>query len=113
MTDYLTMAYNAKMQAIQEHEAASLASALALYADATRQITEQAAQERMEAGIADAAARRQRDHEYHNGRSAPNDPPAEGSYDPADHVEKLTGEPSDVSKEIASVTEPENNRISD
>lgn len=75
MTDYLTVAYNEKMRAIQETEAAALEDALVTLDNAmqefhrtSRHITEEAAQARMEAGIADAAARAQRDHEYHHGR---------------------------------------------
>ena len=96
MTDYLTTQYNATMAAIQDGEAKALAGGLAIYADAVRHITEDAAQKRMEAGIADAAARAQRDHEYHNGRiepTAPVEPEAQREPDREDpdykHVEKM------------------------
>ena len=69
MTDYLTVKYNAELSAIQGREAAALEAALTIYAKAVNEITDKAAAERLEAGVADAAARSQRDHEYHNGRS--------------------------------------------
>ena len=91
MTDYLTVKYNAELSAIQGREAAALEAALTIYAKAVKEITDKAAAERLEAGVADAAARSQRDHEYHNGRSEPaeiatpqpdNTAPAPDSYDP-------------------------------
>ena len=75
MADYSIEAYNAEMSAIQDKEARALAGALEIYATATRTITEQAAQERMEAGVKLAASMSQRDHEYHNGRPAPKEEP--------------------------------------
>lgn len=69
MTDYLTVKYNAELSAIQGREATALEAALTIYAKAVKEITDKAAAERLEAGVADAAARSQRDHEYHNGRS--------------------------------------------
>ncbi len=71
MTDYLTTKYNAELTAIQGREAAALEAALTIYAKAVKEITDKAAAERLEAGVADAAARSQRDHEYHNGRPEP------------------------------------------
>lgn len=77
MTDYLITQFSAKLAEIQASEAKGLDVALEAldkavmeYHTATRNVVEQAAQERMEAGVARAAAMSQRDHEYHNGRPA-------------------------------------------
>ena len=84
MTDYLTTKYNAEMVLIQDRESAALDAALTIYAKAIKDITDKAAAERLEAGVADAAARSQRDHEYHNGRAAePETPKTVVAVDPS------------------------------
>jgi hypothetical protein len=69
MADHLIERYNAALAAIQDREAADLDGALTIYVNATKTITDRSAAERLEVGIAHAAAMRQRDHEYHNGRT--------------------------------------------
>ena len=83
MADHLIERYNAALAAIQDREAADLDGALTIYANATKTITDRSAAERLEVGIAHAAAMRQRDHEYHNGRTVEMlDPPPTTLPDP-------------------------------
>lgn len=95
MADYLIVAYNAEMSAIQDKEAKALAGALEIYASATKTITDQAAQERMEAGVKLAASMSQRDHEYHNGRPAPKE---ETKPDPEKKADEMLIFPSLVAR---------------
>ena len=89
MTDYLTVKYNAELSAIQGREAAALDAALTIYVNAVKDITDKAAAERLEVGVADAAARSQRDHEYHNGRPEPEAPKTIVAFDPSGPKPKM------------------------
>lgn len=107
MTDYLITQFNAKLTAIQDSEAKALAGALELYVNATRSITEQAAQERMEAGVAHAAAMSQRDHEYHNGRPEPLTDGRAGIAPPKKQDAAPLNEPIDQDQTVGTAAEPD------
>jgi hypothetical protein len=90
MSDYLIEQYNIELAAIQRVEQADLDAAIAaldvavaVYHEASRTAVQRAAQRRFEASERNKAALAQRDHEYHNGRSAPiEEPPPQPPVDP-------------------------------